>query len=201
MIPKLPALYHFSDFGNIKCFRPRPPLRHPDSEPLVYAIDAWHAPLYFFPRDCPRIALWPVPETKNAEGEHFANETSARMLIYIEAQFELDWRQRDLYRYEMNPEDGFIDTGDIGVWISRQPVLPIAQTRIFDLPAEAHQDNVEVRVVNSLVEMANKLHDFEHRRFLTSLHVSMIRTSLLPNWPKLVEKKAYHRTHPPKSIR
>ena len=198
MLAKLPTLYHFSDFGDIVSFQPRPPLRHLDSEPLVYAIDAWHAPLYFFPRDCPRIALWPVPETNNNEREQFSNETSARIVIYIESQFEAAWRKSDLYRYEMNPEDGFIDTGDHGVWISRQTVQPIARTRLRNLPSEASEANVEIRVVDSLVEIATQLHDFEQSIFLTSLHVSMIRTSILPNWPKPVEKKTYHRTHPPR---
>ena len=27
--------------------------------PLVWAIDKWHQPMYRFPRDCPRILLWP----------------------------------------------------------------------------------------------------------------------------------------------
>jgi hypothetical protein len=196
MPPIKPILYHFSEFGNIDCFQPRPPLRHPDSEPLVYAIDDWHAPLYFFPRNCPRIALWPVDSTTNEEGPNFTQDTSARMLIYIESSFEPAWRNEDLFRYEFNPEDGFIDTGDIGVWISRQIVWPRERTRLTDLPAQAEHANVEVRVVNSLIELSLQLHDFEQNQFLTSLHVSMIRTSILPNWPKPVTKKTYHQSHP-----
>jgi hypothetical protein len=48
-------LYHFSEDPTIKVFAPRAPLAHPDYEPLVWAIDDWHQPMYWTPRDCPRI--------------------------------------------------------------------------------------------------------------------------------------------------
>jgi hypothetical protein len=59
-------LYHFSHDPTIAEFVPRPvqvpSRRAPGMEwlngPLVWAVDAWHAPTYFFPRDCPRILLW-----------------------------------------------------------------------------------------------------------------------------------------------
>ncbi|MGV3489112.1 MAG: DUF6886 family protein [Tuberibacillus sp.] len=43
---------------NITHFEPRQPQSFPDQPPLVWAIDEEHAPLYFFPRDCPRVAFW-----------------------------------------------------------------------------------------------------------------------------------------------
>lgn len=64
-------LYHFSEEPTIGLFDPRavtkasarPPGREWLNGPLVWAIDDWHAPMYLFPRDCPRILIWPLPET------------------------------------------------------------------------------------------------------------------------------------------
>ena len=64
-------LFHFSDDPAIARFEPRavlvPSPRAPGREwlngPLVWAIDEPHQPMYLFPRDCPRILLWPRPET------------------------------------------------------------------------------------------------------------------------------------------
>ncbi len=42
-------LSHFSEDPTIARFVLRPPLARPTVEPLVWAIDEWHAPLYFLP--------------------------------------------------------------------------------------------------------------------------------------------------------
>jgi hypothetical protein len=177
------ALYHFSDFGDIEEFRPRAPLQHSEAEPVVYAIDAWHSPLYLLPRACPRIGIWPIADTSDEDAERFRQQTSARMLLFVDASFETAWREGTLFRYEMDSRDGFIDTGDHGVWISRQPVVPLGLVRLTDLPAELECADVEVRVVESLIDVARTLYDFGAGRFLTTLHVSMIRTSNIANWP------------------
>lgn len=184
-------LHHFSDCEDISIFIPRAPLRHPHAEPLVYAIDAWHSPLYFFPRDCPRIAIWPVESTSNQDRETYNSWTDKRMRLFVEQSDENDWRTGELIRYDFNPLDGFIDTGDHGVWISRQNVRPLASTRILNLPQAAIQAGVEVIVTPSLLETARHFFDFEARQFLTSLHVSMIRTSVKPDWPIPVTKPVF----------
>jgi hypothetical protein len=184
-------LYHFSDRDDISVFRPRAPLRHPDSEPLVYAIDEWHSPLYFFPRDCPRIAVWPTETSSAVDREWFNSVTEKRILVYIETGQELSWRNEGLYRYEFDPEHGSVDTGDIGVWISREEVVPLGVTRLSDLPGESERAGSDVRMVSSLVGTARQLFDFDRSEFLTTLHVSMIRTSAIPDWPIPVTKPRF----------
>jgi hypothetical protein len=51
-------LYHFSEDPTITRFDPRPHPSHPALPPAVWAIDRERAPMYFFPRDCPRIAFY-----------------------------------------------------------------------------------------------------------------------------------------------
>jgi hypothetical protein len=53
------VLYHFSEDPNIHRFAPHVPRTNPTHPPAVWAIDADHAPLYWFPRDCPRVTIWP----------------------------------------------------------------------------------------------------------------------------------------------
>lgn len=186
-------LYHFSDRDGISVFKPRAPLRHPDSEPLVYAIDEWHSALYLFPRDCPRIAIWPVDESSEEDREAYLGWTRSRILAFIEEGQEPDWRTRELYRYEFDPKDGFFDTGCIGVWTSRDDVVPLGMKRLADLPGECARADVEVVLVKSLVETAQRFFDFAREEFTTSLHVSMIRTSAIPDWPSPVTKPRFDR--------
>ena len=71
--PSRVRLFHFSDDPGITVFEPRPVLKpsaRPEGRdwlngPLVWAIDEPHQPMYLFPRDCPRILLWPR-ETSSA---------------------------------------------------------------------------------------------------------------------------------------
>ena len=177
------VLYHFSDRDDISLFRPRAPLRHPQAEPLVYAIDDWHAALYLFPRDCPRIGVWPIETTSAEDREWFHKQTDARILLFIEQSQEVTWRKEPLYRYDVDPAHGFFDTGCIGVWTSRDDVTPLGMTTLSDLPTQAELAGVEVLVVPSLLEQAMQFFDFETREFKTSLHVSMIRSSAIPDWP------------------
>ncbi|MBS1708143.1 MAG: hypothetical protein JSS65_05405 [Armatimonadetes bacterium] len=174
-------LYHFSDRDDIEAFHPRPPLRHPDTEPLVFAIDAWHSPLYFFPRDCPRIGVWPVESTTIQDRQTFSESTNCRMLLLIDQSHESSWRGGQIVRYAFTYE-GFEDCHDHGVWVSRQPRDWRSRETLLDLPAACHEAGVEVRVVPSLASSAQDFYDPALERMDTTLHVSMVRMSLLPKW-------------------
>lgn len=188
LVPESASIYHFSDRSDIELFRPRAPLRHPHAEPLVYGIDAWHSPLYFFPRDCPRIVVWPTESTSPADIASFNLSSDWRMRAYLHRSDEAAWRAGLLWRYEFDRAQGFEDTGDIGVWISRADVVPRSMTCVLDLPLALQVARVQVKVVDSLIETAHDLFDFTSDRFKTSLHVSMIRTSSILDWPKPVAK-------------
>lgn len=146
-------------------------------------IDEWHSPLYFFPRDCPRIALWPVETTSPPDRAHFKQLTKGRMKLFIERPYEREWREGRLWVYEFGDLQRFEDTGDIGVWVSRESQVPDRVRLLADMPGAAEAAGIEVAVVDSLVETASQIFDFERREFTTSLHVSFIRMSAYPAWP------------------
>ena len=41
-------------------------------DPLVWAVDTRHLPMFWFPRDCPRGTFWARPETSDADVERAA---------------------------------------------------------------------------------------------------------------------------------
>jgi hypothetical protein len=167
-------LYHFSEDPSIERFVPRAPRRHPDAEPMIWAIDAWHSPLYFVPSDCPRVCFWPLPTTSAADLRRFWSGTDARMVVTIEHA----WIERlltiPIYRYRL-PDETFEDCHDHGVYVSRSPITPLAVEAVGS-PFEAlAQATVELRLLPSLVSLAQSL-------IGTSLHWSLIRMGNAKGW-------------------
>src|SRR3984957_16795366 len=103
-----PHLFHFSENPTIEVFEPRPvrvPAERPPGRnwlngPLVWAIDAWHAPMYFFPRDCPRILLWRKLATTDDDVERWGRgDRRRRMLAHIEEGWLDRLRTTSIFRY------------------------------------------------------------------------------------------------------
>ena len=107
-----PHLFHFSEDPAIEQFEPHPvrvpaerrPGRDWLNGPLVWAIDEWHSPMYFFPRDCPRILLWRLPGTTDADIDRWwRGDRSRRMLAHIEEAWLDRLRATPVYRYRLRP--------------------------------------------------------------------------------------------------
>lgn len=183
-------LYHFSDRGDIDVFVPRAPLKHPHAEPLVYAMSERESPLYLFPRDCPRISTWVTPETSEDERDQFYAEGAARIKSFIDRAYETAWRTGRIYRYTFSA-DGFEDCQGYGDWISRTVQHPIEVELIPNLADAAEEHGMSVEVVDSLVSLGQRLHDFATMRWTTTLHVSMVRMGLLPGWEHATSKPVW----------
>ena len=173
-------LYHFSENPTIEIFDPRPiPASSAHSTPpppdraadlLVWAIDKGHAPLYWFPRDCPRIAYWALPTTTPEDVERFFGHTAARWVIAIEAAWLARLREAKLYAYQL-PRDTFVpqwEGGGPGYYLSREPVTPLAVEPVGDLLARHAEAGIELRITPSLWPLRRAL-------LSASLHFSMIR--------------------------
>lgn len=133
--------------------------------PLVWAIDAWHQPMYLFPRDCPRILLWPLTTT-TLEDRRAHWTTPRRMIAYIERGWLNRLSETVLYRYAL-PGEEFQSLDDAGMWVSRSAVTPADVKEIADLPKALDDADVELRAVASLARLKSL--------WTTSLHVSGIR--------------------------
>jgi hypothetical protein len=145
----LSVLYHFSEDAHIARFVPHVPRTNPSHAAAVWAIDAEHAPLYWFPRACPRIAIWPRNPRERTEFEaRFV--TSASRLHAIESAWLDSMRTVQIYRYEFDAS-GFTPWADAnGQWISHSEVAPLSVTPMRDLLDVHVQAAIELRIVPSL---------------------------------------------------
>jgi hypothetical protein len=123
------------------------------AEPLVYAIDEWHAPMYYFPRQCPRACFGPGAATSDSDRERWFTGIEAKMVIAIESEWLERVRATTLYRYVM-PEATFTEHGDAsGHWHSRETVSPLSVEPVGDLLAALAAANVELRITPRLYEI------------------------------------------------
>jgi hypothetical protein len=175
-------LFHFSEDPHIEVFEPRPVVvpseRAPGEEwlngPLVWAVSEERQATYLFPRDCPRILLWRTPETTTADVAEWWGDRTCSMIAHVESRWLDAIRSTALYRYEL-PPDGFEPLADDG-WmaVSRETVEPVAVEPCGDLLEALAAQDVELRVMPSLVPLRDV--------WSTSLHASGIRLRHAEGW-------------------
>ena len=174
-------LFHFSDDPAIARFEPRavlvPSPRAPGREwlngPLVWAIDEPHQPMYLFPRDCPRILLWPRPETTQADLDLWWGDSGGRMIAHVEAAWLERLSRARLTRYEF-AASAFESLDDAGMWVAQKAVSPIAVSEICDLPRALREAGVDLRVMETLTPLRDV--------WSSSLHASGIRLRNAAGW-------------------
>jgi hypothetical protein len=169
MAGSVEGLYHYSEEPDIARFTPRPPLAHPEQPPLVWAIDAWHAPHYYFPRDCPRVCFWAGSRATAADVERLVGPTTARRVIAIEHAWLDRLRQTTLYEYALPPETFTAHDEAAGYHVSAVAVTPRAVRPLGDLLAHlVASGEIELRLTPSLWPL--------HRALVgATLEFSMIR--------------------------
>ncbi len=177
-----PPLFHFSEDPAIEVFEPRPvlvPSQRPAgldwlNGPLVWAIDGWHAPMYFFPRDCPRILLWRTPLTAEADLDRWwRGDRRRRMQAHVEAAW-LPWlKTTQIYRYVFAP-DAFEPLEDAGMYVARATVRPLAIEPVGDLASALEAADVELQVMADLAPLKGV--------WDSTLHASGIRLRNAAGW-------------------
>jgi hypothetical protein len=146
-------LFHFSEDPHITRFEPhRAPSSALDDE-YVWAIDERHAPMYYFPRDCPRACFWAGPATSDDDRERWMGGSGAAMVIAIEAAWLERMRETTLYRYAMPPETFTQVDETAGHWVSRTGVSPLGIDTIDDLLGAIVAAGAELRVMPALFEL------------------------------------------------
>jgi hypothetical protein len=146
------ALWHVSEDPTIEIFHPHRARTALEDEPLVWAIDTRHLPLYWFPRDCPRGTFWAGPATTDADVDRFLGDRAQRVHA-VEPPWDAAMRTVILFAYRL-PEDGFEPYEPAGgYWIGRTEVEPLEVRRLGD-PVELHEAaGIELRVAPGLLEL------------------------------------------------
>jgi hypothetical protein len=149
-------VFHYSEDGTIRRFAPHVPQSNPGHPASVWAIDAEHSPLYWFPRFCPRISVWARDEAEQATFTELFESEASRIVAA-----ETDWMQRvrdgKLYRYVLDA-DAFKpwDEAD-GQYITEQVVYPERVELLDDLLALHAAAAVEVRFTPRLGALMDRI--------------------------------------------
>lgn len=125
------VVYHYSEDGSIRRFTPHVPPSNPSHPPAVWALDEAHAPLYWFPRNCPRISVWAYDDDQRRRLSEIFH-TEASRICAAETSWIEPMRRARVYEYQF---DGglFAPWADAdGQYISGEVVEP--------MHVEAHDD-------------------------------------------------------------
>jgi len=145
----MPVLHHFSEDPTITRFEPHVPATNPTHRPGVWAIDDEHAPVYWFPRDCPRVSAWPRT-TEETERFRLAWTTTAHRVHAIEHAWFDRVATTTVYRYDL-PTDPFARLPEAwGQWFAEVAVEPVAVVRLPHLVGLHIDAGIELRLVPSL---------------------------------------------------
>jgi hypothetical protein len=146
------ALWHVSEDPGIQVFEPHRAPTSAEDEPLVWAIDTRHLPLYWFPRDCPRGTFWAGRDTCDADVARFLGARTSRVHA-VEPPWDERLRGTTLHLYRL-PESSFKPYEPAGgYWVSRATVEPLEVQTVVD-PVSLHRDAaIELRVVPRLLEL------------------------------------------------
>ena len=147
-------LYHYSENPDITRFTPHVPVSNPEVVPAVWAIDAARAPVYWFPRDCPRIAVW--AESEDQQGRmHDRFDTDATRLQVTLAEWEAPMTSCELFEYRFDPQD-FVPLAEAeGQWIATIAQEPVGVEPAGSLVERQRSAGVDLRFVDEFAELAD----------------------------------------------
>ena len=144
------ALWHFSEDPALGRFEPRVLAGSPGAPPLVWAVDTRHAPMFWFPRDCPRGCIWPVSSTTAEDRERFFGASAVSRIHVTEAGWLDRMRAGRLYAYQL-PAAAFRPHEVVGgYWVADQPVDAVGQLVIDDLLGRHAAAGIELRITPSI---------------------------------------------------
>ncbi len=144
------ALWHFSEDDTLSTFAPHVPATNQSAPAQVWAVDTRHAPMFWFPRECPRGCIWPSSRTTDLDVATFFADTEAQRIHVIEASWLERLRNTRLYAYRL-PSESFRPHDTVGgYWVSHVTVEAIERQTLDDLLGLHVDAEIEVRVTPSI---------------------------------------------------
>lgn len=143
------ALWHFSENPTLHRFTPHTPATNPATTPMVWAVDTRHAPMFWFPRDCPRGCIWPVSTTTPADRERFFGQADAQRIHVVETAWLDCILACQLYAYRL-PTGPFRPHEVGGYWVSDEAVDAIERLSIEGLLGRHADAQIELRITPSI---------------------------------------------------
>ena len=144
----MPHLLHFSEDPDIKVFKPHVPASSPDIAPMVWAVDAAHAPGFWFPRMAPRACCWRGEKPLTDLGRELLGN-SMRMHAMERAWLE-PMRSCRMYVYRFDSTPFSTQNTDAGYYSTRETIKPLSVATVGDLLELHAQAGIELRIVENL---------------------------------------------------
>ena len=145
------AMWHFSENPGIEVFAPQRVLEGSSKEldPRVWAVDTRHAPMFWFPRDCPRGCAWLSDRTTDDDRDRFFRHTASDRIHVIEQAWVAAVQHCSLWAYRLPPET-FEPEQVGGYWSSRATVEPLERVAVGDLLLRHAEAGIELRITPSI---------------------------------------------------
>lgn len=150
------VLYHYSEDGTIARFAPHVPQTNPSHPPAVWAMDAEHSPLYWFPRDCPRISVWANDDEQRAVLRD-TFDTEADRVSACESHWIDGMRRASVYRYAFAGAQFSPWEAADGQYVASEVVHPQSVDLLDDLLALHAQAAVELRFTPRLGTLMDRM--------------------------------------------
>lgn len=149
-------LYHYSEDGSITRFAPHVPQTNPSHPPAVWAMDADHSPLYWFPRDCPRISVWADDDEQHRLLRDLF-DTDARRICACESHWLDGIRAARVYQYTFEGSQFAPWAQAAGQFIAGEVVHPRRVDLLDDLLAMHADAEVELRFTPRLGTLMDRM--------------------------------------------
>lgn len=153
MRPGPGEVLHFSEDPTITRFVPHVAATAQQPEAYVWAVDAFHAPSYWFPRQCPRAMAW-VTATSTVEDQERIIGAGAGVRVHA---IEYGWLGRlqttRLYAYRFRATEfaPFGEPGQPHAFVATAPVEPLGPPEpVGDLLAGHEAAGIQLRVLDNL---------------------------------------------------
>lgn len=144
------GLWHVSEDPAIARFAPHRAPTALTNEPLVWAVDTRHLPLYWFPRDCPRCTFWAGTRTNDADLARFLDGQRELRIHVVEEGWLERVRDAKLYLYRLPVESFTEHRATAGYWMSRATVDPLELVAIDDLIGRHTAAGIALRTAANL---------------------------------------------------
>jgi hypothetical protein len=148
--PDRDHVLHFSEDPGITRFEPHVAATAQQPEAYVWAVDALHAPSYWFPRQCPRAMAWVVDGTTDADRDAILGPGGGERVHAIEWGWLEAVRTCRLfaYRFAIGP---FTPLGDGHAWVASTVVEPVGPPEpVGDLLDLHRRAGIQLRVLPEL---------------------------------------------------
>jgi hypothetical protein len=152
-------LFHISEEDNIRIFQPRRPERDDldKTVELVWAIDEQRLPNFLTPRNCPRVTYHIGQNTSELDKKEFFSSSTLSHGVVIESKWFERMKTTTLFLYEFVSDDFKLQDNVAGYYVSTKAQIPKDKIELYDLFGELMKRNIEIRIVDNLWDIADKV--------------------------------------------